>query len=724
MVTGVRVRRIAIFGMICILGTFSTDGLAARKPKPAHVVAGTGDDAAPAWTTSRGLKPPVKLRNFAISEFDYGKRKCGYRGVTRIWDPVNRRLLWIGGNCLSMNKGFAGNWQTADGKTWKKHVVTHPVLDPLRKRCEAARMPIRDGENAARNIFFSGTTPADEAKAVKGRPTRLLTEAVKEVGEIVKALSSAKAGGWQQEGVNRAKALATSALASLRKAQAGFSAGKVDAKLLENCFDGQWRLDEAADCLAVVPQEIAYPATAYDPESKSVVLFGGNHGGYVVNDTWIFDCKKNLWSHVWPETAPIPRCQARLSWDPQAKKMKLTGGKVPMTKFTQQRCLKPLSSKKVWHFDAKTRKWIGTGGKPAGSRTYVTTRPNRDPRWFDSEVKGSVEKTKKWHDSLKPNTWTKVPLPPGKRVMSSHSWGTSSYDPGRDLIFAWSGGHGSSVTDEVSVYHIATNRWSIGYVPEHIGWGTSFEGRPDCSHHTYKFCSYDPVSKKLVTIYGAGTAVYNPDRADWDYNFDHKFPTHIYQTASVGTPKGVYLWTRGRLRRFSEKDRRWISVKVKGRVPQPFTDQYAITYDPKRKLLWLMSGYGYKKKGIRTWKFDMATMSVNEIKAKQDKEIVGGVRHLRESVYIPEADLVVLNNFSGGKQVAFDPKNETWVRLNIKHLSSKQPGWNTLGRVGGCGLVYDTKRGLLWYLALYRRMFVLKVDPKTLKLSDAPPAKK
>jgi len=55
------------------------------------------------------------------------------------------------------------------------------------------------------------------------------------------------------------------------------------------------------------------------------------------------------------------------------------------------------------------------------------------------------------------------------------------------------------------------------------------------------------------------------------------------------------------------------------------------------------------------------------------------------------------------------------VHLNIKRLNLKQPGWNTLGKVGGCGLVYDAKRSLLWYLGLYRTMFVLKIDPKTLR---------
>jgi len=105
--------------MAATLGVFSADCLAAaKKKKPAHVVAGIGEDAAPVWATSRSLKPPVKLRNFSVAEFNYGKRKCGYAGLTRIWDPVNRQLLWIGGNCLSMDKGFAGNWQTADGKTW------------------------------------------------------------------------------------------------------------------------------------------------------------------------------------------------------------------------------------------------------------------------------------------------------------------------------------------------------------------------------------------------------------------------------------------------------------------------------------------------------------------------------------------------------------------------------------------------------------------------------
>jgi hypothetical protein len=685
-----------------------------KPPPPARVVAGTGDEAAPVWTTNRSLTPPVKLRNYALAEhWQWKRRKCGFRGQVRIWDPVNKELLWVGGNCASMEKGFAGNWKTSDGKTWKKAEWTSALLDPLRERCLAARTPARDGENAARNIHFAGMEAGKESSAVKGRPTQLLAEAVKLAEGAVKAISDAKGEGWEAESVKRGGALAAEALKLLKRAHAGFSAGKVDAKLLADCFNGQWKLDEAASCLAAAPGAIMNVSAVYLPARKSVLVFGGSHGDYVVNDTWIYDCAKRGWRRVWGEVAPGPRYGAKLSLDAGGGGVVVSGGAVPMNRFQAQKAFSKLNGGE-FKFDLKAGKWTGTGGKPAGSRAYMTVWKHRDPRWYDSEAEPSAAETKKWHDSLKPNTWTLVPKPKGGRVMSPQSWGTSPYDPERDMVFCWSGGHCADVTDVIFAYHLATNRWSIGYVPGYTyNKGLGFDGRPDCANHTYKHSTWDPVSKKLVMTHGGGTSVYNVERRDYDYNFDHKFNTMIYKTAMAGTPKGVYVWTPGALRLFDEKARKWTGVKVTGgKIPPPITDQYVFQYDSKRNALYMMSGNGWNRPGIYVWKLDLATMAVKKIAAKNAKEVMGTTKSYRESAYVPEADLVVLNNFVGGRQVAFDPEKETWLKTNIRHGGKKMA---CLGRVGGGGLLYDRKRKFLWLTGMFGRIYVLKLDVKTLR---------
>ena len=311
-----------------------------------------------------------------------------------------------------------------------------------------------------------------------------------------------------------------------------------------------------------------------------------------------------------------------------------------------------------------------------------------------------------------------MPKPKGGRVLSPQSWGRSPYDPERDMLFFWSGGHCADVTDVILGYHLATNRWSIGYVPGYTrNKGIGFDGRPDCANHTYKHSAWDPVSKKIVMTHAGGTSTYNVDRRDYDYNFDHKFNTPIYLTAMVGTPGGVYVWTPGALRLFDEKARKWTRVKVNGKMPRPNCDQYTITYDSRRKAVWMMSGNGWNKPGIYVWKLDLVSMAVKKIEAKNAKEVMGTVKSYRESVYVPEADLIILNNFVGGQQVAFDPEKEAWLKTTIRHGGKNM---QCMGQVGGGGLVCDRKRKFLWLTGMFGRMYVLKLDLAALGAGGGP----
>ena len=724
-------RMIVLAAGLIVAGQIAASAGAAKGGKAPAVIC---IDGRPDWAKygPKNPTPPVKLRNAAQTPWNYGKNKVGFVAPARIWDPVHKELLWVGGWCGSMEDGFAGNWRTSDGKTWKRAEWKSAVLDPLRVKCLEARNVVRDGENAGRNIHFSDLG-AKEAEAMKGRPAKLLGEAVKLAGEAVAAIQAAlpKAKGWEKQSVERSLALASKALGSLKAAHAGFSAGRIDAGLLAKCFDGQWKLDEAAGALAGAPGAICQSCNAYDPERRCVVLFGGTHGDYVVNDTWIYDCAKRAWQRVWSKTAPAPRCKAgrvnkrkdkkvkyaRLTWDLKSKRLALSGGVTVIDYVCYAAGYMSLKKgSEGWSFDAGSGEWAGPGkGYAPGSRTYHSDVCKlRDPRWFDSEEKGSRAETEKWHTSLKPNVWTRVPVPKGGRLGSMQCWGHSPLDRERDLIFAWSGGHEADGTDVLPTYHIAVNRWSIGYVPAQLGKGIGFDGRPDCANHTMGHLAWDPVSKKVVMTHMAGTSVYNPDRGDYDCNFDHNFQTHIYETRMEGTPKGVYVWTPGALRLFDEKNRKWRRVKVTGKLSSPMTCKGALQYDSKRNALWMMRGKGWTKKGVNLWKLELGTMVVEPVKAG-GQEVPSKIDKFRESAYLPEADLIVMHNFVDHKQVAFDPEERKWLRLNIpqpKPYNGYSRPWRG---VEDNGLVYDANRGLLFFLSMYQKMYVLKLDFKTLR---------
>lgn len=106
----------------------------------------------------------------------------------------------------------------------------------------------------------------------------------------------------------------------------------------------------------------------------------------------------------------------------------------------------------------------------------------------------------------------------------------------------------------------------------------------------------------------------------------------------------------------------------------------------------------------------------------------------RETVYLPDVDLVLFGmSFLNNKQVAYDPEKSRWVLTNIGKASRAaaydvaKGQWsfaaptdkNSVGSVT-FSPVLDTKRNVLRAPSDYKSMYLLKLDPKTLVLSDDP----
>lgn len=72
------------------------------------------------------------------------------------------------------------------------------------------------------------------------------------------------------------------------------------------------------------PSARAYPAMAYDEQSKKVILFGGYDGTAYLNDTWSFD--GTSWTSLHPVTSPPARTAANMTYDRQSSVVVLFGG--------------------------------------------------------------------------------------------------------------------------------------------------------------------------------------------------------------------------------------------------------------------------------------------------------------------------------------------------------------------------------------------------------------
>lgn len=628
---------------------------------------------------------------------EYGPEPWKWEGAASV--KVGQETFFIGGRVGGVEKGHVGHWAVgADGKTWRELKGASAVLDPLRARALAARIPARLGEAAARNLYYSDATRSDPAKHVE--------KALKLAAELNDALATTRAQGWEGESVARARLRTAKAVEDL-KAAAG---GTPDAARLKRLFDAQWALDEAADDLASAPGPREYPSVAAD--EKALVVFGGLHGDYALSDTWIHD---GAWRRVWTPTSPGARFRASFAWDKASKTFTLSGGETILDKMVYQKGEMP-ASKDEWRFSPAERTWTGTGGGEPGARIYRTIVPSYDPRWYDAAPRGDRAATEAWLAKLPPNVWTAVPDQPA--AAAERDWGTAVFDPDRDRIYRWTGGHCADPANGMSTYHPALNRWSTPFVPEILAGrkGMSFNGRPDCANHTYLHYAYDPVSKKVVCVATGGTGIFDPETGDFERTIPHPFNRYIYEACAAGTSRGVVFWGRGFFGLLDAKTGEWSKLPVKGPLPAPQCDGSAFCYDSRRDALWLTSFTGYQKPSGNIWRYDLKTGiagALNPVNAETLGKAKGFNSEIRESVYVPGLDLVLYNNLVQGRQVAYDCARNRWV------VTSFKAGLERQGSVSDT-LTYDARRGLVWNLNAYKKIYVLRVDAPTVTLSDDP----
>ncbi len=719
------------------------------------------DVAARTWKYLGDSPPPIEEGRV------YGNPAMARTKI--VFDPVNREMLFLGGHCPGAPRGSIGNWALSpEGGKWRRLLSESKALAPLREKVLAAKAKARDAMAFARNVFYKSLPAAEESAEMKGLPAKTGAEAVALLKTALGAVKGAKADGWEAKAAAKADERLSLALSRLTAAAGAFGSGKVDPASLKAAFEASWAIDEAADFLRSSPGSRAGAAAVYDAENRSVVLFGGEHGDYLMSDTWVYDCAKRAWRRLFCETAPRARTDARMVWLPKRKAVCMIGGGTYSPRFSyHSRSYQQLRD--YWVLDAAAGRWAAVAeidldtakgkrfalesalaaddrdyvlgvamknfgyrkgavsccwmlklgepkaaltaklGAPGDARTYMTVVREYDPTWYDAAPRGDQKTQAAFLAGLKANTWTDVPQAP--RPCPQRDWGTAVFDAKRDQFYHWTGGHMADPATIVSTYHVAIGRWSIPYVGEYLEKGMSFNGRPDCQNHTYLNYAFDLKTNRMVCINQGGTSVYDPDRREFIAHVPPPFRFAQYTTKTVGTPQGVIAWESGFLGLFDAEKMAWKKLPVTGKIPPVIHgDCNNMTWDPKRKCVWMSATKSFSAGSGQMWKYELDGGKLTAMNPK-GIERLGWMSRIRETCYLPKQDLVLHNVFCNDRQVAYDPAKNRWVTLSIPQ--------NIKGLGGvGLGMMYDPKRDLVWAAESQKRMHVLKVDSKTLKITE------
>jgi len=112
-------------------------------------------------------------------------------------------------------------------------------------------------------------------------------------------------------------------------------------------------------------------ATAYDPVSQKIVVFGGSDASGQLGDTWTFD--GDSWTEIQTSPAPGTRAAATMAYDSATQKIVLWGGFVGFTFLND-----------TWLWDGATSTWT-----QANPQTVPKGATN--PMLFTDPVNGHVD---------------------------------------------------------------------------------------------------------------------------------------------------------------------------------------------------------------------------------------------------------------------------------------------------------------------------------------------
>ncbi|MFP4058807.1 MAG: kelch repeat-containing protein, partial [Candidatus Brocadiia bacterium] len=568
-------------------------------------------------------------------------------------DPVNREILSVGGTAAEEG-GTPGTWvYSVEHNAWRR-CRPDGRLAPARREVRACQAEVWQLMAAYRSRFHVAEPP-EGGPDLGDRRDRVvaMVRGLKQAGELPprasalvgEAIAAAdRLSRVADPALGEAIALAQALHDRLDLAAHALAAEPPGRALSQMAYDASARkvvlfggdgLDRqyadtwVYDCATRTweqrfpkrsPSPRAGHALVYLPRSQKVLLLGGFGLGdghsYLYGDVyrpipfemWVYDTPKNEWALLQHlplpkrrEKAPnTPRGDYRGTWPAAANEddvvVLFQGGS---------------KGRVTWACRVDPSKTDAEGtaehGVPPGTVAFRgdedSPRPgwrSYDPAFYERGVTPEPDKVKAFYDGLKPNTWTLLTPPKG---VDKCGWGTTAYDPDRQQLLFWGGGHSEFKGTCVFHYSVRTNLWSMSCRPDWVlEWSggflcpalLSFRNRPHVPVHAYQAYAYDPPSGLMVAVRGR-TFLYDVAARRW--LFPPKLPPFrgdVMRVSLETTPQGIVAWAAlerhgpAKLFRFDGEARAWRPLPLTGpKLGEPWCDGSGLCYDAKRQCLWL-----------------------------------------------------------------------------------------------------------------------------------------
>jgi Galactose oxidase, central domain len=693
------------------------------------------------------------------------------------YDAVNKEFLLFGGNNGGSEFNDTRTWiYSPAGNEWRRLKSESKLIAGLRGKAEALRTGGQRLYGACANRYFRTELPSES----KVRLSEMAKKLGAGIDALAKELEGSGAGhektqcGWAATDLKSARALLARIgdAPSAEALKAGLAMKRalrhVEHSLLGEppprahspmvydpatrkivLFGGD-RLDMlyadtwVYDCATrkwqerrpeFSPSPRAGHAFLHLPESKKLALVGGyrfdSQTGYqgamykqLPMQAWTYDVPGNKWHFVkqWPlpeRRKKVPGAAPRYVGN-KGGGFTLAVGEGDVLLFaggTTYACKLDVS-KPQSPSEANGRN-AGAGAVKPGTVEWRVGP--YDPDWYLAGVAPSESAFQAKLKAVPANTWTVVTGKGVRLPRQNRDYGTAVYDPDREAILWWSGGHSCHCGSDIPIFSMKTGRYHQKYAPAFPLDGTNksggqfsngtFLGQPWLPAHTYHAYAYDPVSKKMICCGGSICFVFDPDDGTWirkglPSGKDPRRGMNRDNTLTLtlcSTPTGPYAWTRyATLFMYDGKKEVWSEVAVGGeKLAGTRCMASGMCYDSKRNRL-IMTHSGFKG-GLMA--VDLKTMTARRLKPKGMARATG--HFLREVVYDASRDVVVVAT-KGKRGVkgpptwpVYDCAKNAWVGVKV---GGPNPTSVSLG------LMYDPKRKLVVGVDANSRVYVMKLD--------------
>jgi Galactose oxidase, central domain len=694
----------------------------------------------------------------------YGAKYAGgppFAWGAMAYDPVNDELVMFSHagalNCDDLETtGFVGGHMgtmiySLKQKLWKRQ-------KPGSAEFKKARGLLRDVwyaegkvvKEAWRAELQKAWKPAEHKKlsAVAAKTqAEVLAMATKAAAEV-KALAGKVTNAEEKTRLALAVNALSVALGEMKKSRSALASGNSYAGYLA-AFNLTQKLRHLYRFkVRAEPPERLNSRLAFDPKTKSLVLFGGNHGDGYWNDTWIYDCKTRRWRESKSATRPAPREQHFIVHHAKSGRILMGGGTLGVWR--------PYMSD-VWTYDVASDKWqqhaAAAPGKKRGSNRYSAAydaksdllvmhcadyRSGKSTTWVCRFAPAPVaaKSASPWAPPLpeafprpdNPAILAKLKSLPANQWIDSKcpdraprkDWGSIGYDPSSGFALLFGGGHSTYQGDDITVYLPGANRWIYSHKP--IGAailpqykncmgggipGVNYNGGLWTMHQRNTYDAADGVM--VLSLMSSQAYPYGPASilerfrksntrwAPWKnalYEYDlavrlwrKRYPENSEKRIGNMFPMGDRiggLLSNG-WREFTPGTDKIIDHVSKGKLPNRSGEGRHYAYIPGKHQVLLVCNS--KSAPVKTYLYDLKTGEVRDLKPKRSPPASVRVYNV---LYLPDQDCAWARIRAGGGQWLYSFKKNTWVEAPFKAPTSRRAFTGPYGKE-----VYSAKYGVL-----------------------------